>query len=71
MKTVLICGVCDKVCSPQRRKAPWQELTLFLSKHHVTVSDLNLVHTYCPECDAAKTKDAATQLQANHKSSAA
>lgn len=70
MRTVLICGTCDKVCSPQRRKALWQELTLFMSKHNLTVKDLTLVHTYCPDCELAK-KNHARMRSENSENSAA
>jgi CheY-like chemotaxis protein/predicted transcriptional regulator len=48
------CGWCERVHDPSEPSIDsaneWRELTSFLTTHHLSFSDLELVTTYCPSC---------------------
>lgn len=47
------CAWCERVHDPTEgsaRAMRWRDLASFLSIHHLTFSDVDLAHTYCPSC---------------------
>jgi len=52
-RLVSSCAWCERVKNPSEgsaRSEGWGDLTSFLSRHHLSFSEIDLVQTYCPSC---------------------
>jgi hypothetical protein len=45
-----VCCVCKHVADPISSSAHWTPMSAYLERHHLTLIEVRLSHTYCPVC---------------------
>ncbi len=69
---VFSCAWCERVHDPPAETSgteEWQDLASFLSKHHLTFSEIDLTHTYCPSClQTLQALNTTSQRQSHNES---
>ena len=48
--TLSACCVCKHVAEPVSSSTYWTPMSTYLERHHLSLSDVRLSHTYCPVC---------------------
>jgi hypothetical protein len=45
-----VCCVCKHVAEPVSSSMHWTPMSAYLERHHLSLIDVRLSHTYCPVC---------------------